>query len=135
MEFIITSILIIQALVIAIGSVFVLQSTLSQCSAQLRLAFVIFPIGASMEIVDVLSSQQVHASQLVLNAAILMVLSWLWFQRDLINEVSKMIPKTSTGKYSFFNELRVLASCFGIWIIKKTNKDGAVKCIACETTL
>jgi hypothetical protein len=126
-EFIIATIISLQSIAIIVGSIVVLQKVLHKCSAGLRLAFVIFPIGASLEILDVLSLKEHHISSVVLNGAIILTIMWLWMQRVLIAELEEMINKDGFNpcKYSFIKELKVIISCFAVWVLRLLNQDSA----------
>lgn len=132
MEFIISGLLAIQSILIIIASIFVLQHVLNICSTELRLAFIALPIGASLEFIDIFITKEFHTSEIILNFAILLILKWLWCQRDMIHDLEKMMPKNSKKRYSFVSELKAIFSCFGIWLIKKSNKDEALLCEVCK---
>jgi hypothetical protein len=135
-EFIIATIILLQSITIIVGSIVVLQKVLHKCSAGLRLVFVIFPIGASLEFLDVFYLRESHLSSVVLNTAIILTIMWMWSQRALISDLEKILYGNGEPcKYSFKNELKVIITSFAVWILRKVNNDQSTKCTVCHKIL
>jgi len=117
-----------QCFTIVFGAIAVLQGVLNRCSKLLRLAFIIFPIGASLVFLDMVTSDGVHitahVSAMILNVAIMLILYWMWNQKDMFVDVTRMIEnKHLASKYNFTIEVKAILSCFAIWILKRVNPD------------
>jgi hypothetical protein len=135
-EFIIATIILIQSVTIIIGSIIVLQKVLHKCSAGLRLAFIVFPIGASLEFMDVLYLRENHLSSVVLNAAIILTIIWMWTQRVLISDLEKLLyNEDKPCNYSIKYELKVIVTSFAVWILRRVNNDQTSKCTVCHKIL
>lgn len=126
----------IQCLMISCSSVFVLQKVLNHSSIELRLAFIIFPIGASLEFLDAVKFAESNISVVILNIAILLMIRWLWTQKHMIQELNVLMVDSDNDKeHAFFIELRAIISCFALWTIKKINKEYEIRCAVCEKIL
>ena len=130
---IMTIILAIQTIAIVLGAITVLQGVLEKCSTLLRMAFVVFPIGALLEFLNIFTNSGIHFSAIVLNSAVIMMLYWMWNQKDMFIDVNQMIKnKHSDAKYSFTIELKVILSCFAIWVLKQVNSEVEYKSVVRE---
>lgn len=129
-------IIALQCIAIAIGSIIVLQGVLNKCSSLLRLTFVVFPIGASLGLLDMLYDDNVHMSAIILNSAILLLLYWLWNQKQMFLDLEQLMRnKESPLPYSFTSEVKAIVSCFAIWVLRKANPKLEHRCVVCERIL
>ena len=129
---IMTIILAIQTIAIVLGAITVLQGVLEKCSTLLRMAFVVFPIGALLEFLYIFTNGGIHFSTIILNSAVIMMFYWIWNQKNMFIDVNQMIKnKHSDAKYSFTIELKVILSCFAIWVLKQVNPELEYKSVVC----
>ena len=135
-ELLLTTIITIQSISIILGSMFVLQGVLNKCSSMLRLAFVVFPIAASIEFVDMLYNKNLHLSLVILNSAIMLILYWLWNQKQMFFDLEQLMRnKNHPTSYSFSAEIKAIVTCFAIWVLRKTNPKLQDRCVVCEQIL
>ncbi len=126
-------ILTIQSAIIIIGSVVVLQGVLNQCSNMLRLSFVIFPVGSSLGFLDMMYDNNIHLSGVILNTSIMLILYWMWSQKDMFFDLHQLMKnKESNTPYSFTSEMKAILSCFAIWVITKVNPKLEDRCVVCK---
>lgn len=136
LELLLTGIIAIQSISIVLGSIFVLQGVLNKCSNMLRLAFVVFPIAASIEFVDMLYHKNIHISLVILNAATMLILYWLWNQKQMFFDLEQLLRnKNNPTSYSFTAEVKAILSCFAIWVLRKANPELEDRCVVCGQIL
>lgn len=131
---ILTTIIAIQSALILVGSITVLQKALHRCSIGLRIAFVIFPIAACIEFLDIFHTQECHISAILLNTATILVIFWLWNQRAMFRQMEQMMKNHDTGiiEYSFITEIKAIISCFAVWVLRRMKNEAEVRCTLCE---
>lgn len=126
----------LQSIIIAFGSLYVLQGVLHNCSKSLRLIFVTFPIAASLEFLDMVMGENLHISLVILNTGIILALHWLWNQKSLFFDLEQLlINAKSDSSYCFKAEVKAILNCFGIWALRKINTDIQERHIVCEKIL
>lgn len=125
-----------QCLALVLGSIVVLQGVLNKCSNALRLAFIVCPIGASLGFLDMLDDGIVPMSAIILNSAIMLLLYWLWNQKQMFLDLEQLMRnKESQTPYSFTSEVKAILSCFAIWMLRKVNPKLEDRCVVCEQIL
>lgn len=129
---IITTIIAIQSVAIIVGSIIVLQGVLHKCSTGLRIAFVIFPIAACIQFLDIFYTNECQLSAVLLNSAILLVIFWLWNQKSMFHDLEQMMKNKGKTKYSFITELKAIISCFAVWVLRRMKNEEEVRCTLCE---
>lgn len=133
---ILTSIASLQSILIILESFYVLQGILHECSKTLRLAFIILPIGASLELLDMAYGTGADVKLIILNLGILFMLYWLWNQKNLFQDLELILKsKKNTKPYDIVGEVEAILSCFAIWILRKVHNDFESRCVVCERIL
>lgn len=124
-QLIISSVLISQAISVFIGSIFVLQRVLNDSTVGLRLAFILFPIAASLEVLDVFQVNSLHLSSIMLNWSILMIMLWIWSQRTMFSKLNELMISTDNNtKYSIKTEILAITSSMAFWVLHRVkNKE------------
>lgn len=136
LELLLTATIGTQSLIIVVASIYVLQRVLNQCSKILRLAFVTFPIAASIEFVEMLYHKNVHLNLVLFNIAIMMLLYWLWNQKKMFLDLEQLMRNKELNKpYSFVAEIKAMVSCFAIWVLRSINSNLEHRCVVCEQIL
>ena len=119
-ELIISSVLVIQSISVFIGSIFVLQRVLNASTVGLRLAFILFPIAASLEILDLFEIGSSHLSSIVLNWSILLIMLWIWSQRKMFCKLNELMISTDNNtKYSIGTEIVAIISSIAFWVLHR----------------
>lgn len=119
-QLIISSVLVAQSISVFIGSIFVLQRVLNASTVGLRLAFILFPIAASLEILDVFEVGSSHLSSIVLNWSILLIMLWIWSQRTMFSKLNELMISTDNNtKYSIVTEIIAIISSIAFWVLHR----------------
>lgn len=119
-ELIISSVLVIQSISVFVGSIFVLQRVLNASTVGLRLAFILFPIAASLEILDLFEIGSSHLSSIVLNWSILLIMLWIWSQRKMFCKLNELMISTDNNtKYSIGTEIVAIISSIAFWVLHR----------------
>lgn len=119
-ELIISSVLVAQSISVFIGSIFVLQRVLNASTVGLRLSFILFPIAASLEILDVFEVGSSHLSAIILNWAILLIMLWIWSQRTMFSKLNELMISTDNNtKYSIVTEIIAIISSIAFWVLHR----------------
>lgn len=119
-QLIISSVLVAQSISVFIGSIFVLQRVLNASTVGLRLAFILFPIAASLEILDVFEVGSSHLSSIVLNWSILLIMLWIWSQRAMFSKLNELMISTDNNtKYSIGTEIVAIVSSIAYWVLHR----------------
>lgn len=127
----------IQSFIIIIGSIVILQKVLKYNSLKLRLAFITLPIASSMQILDLWHSNNITISYLLIDFSIIMILYWMWCQKDMIFEVESVISTETEYVHTltFEEEVVAIVSCFAIWVLKRLNTNIELRCAVCDKIL
>lgn len=115
------SIGVMECIAVVLFSLIVLQEVLHKCSTGLRIAFTIFPIAATLHMIDFLVTQGNYSvSTLILYIGVLISLNWIWNQRNLFHEFEDVLIENAQKHRGFFSidELRCIVCCVAVAALK-----------------
>lgn len=113
---------IVETILIIFGSIVVAQNVLDRCSTGLRMAFMVYPIAATIKLLDIMVFGA-HPSfgDVLMYFGILIGINWIWNQKTLFKEFEYLLIDTHQKSRGFFSidEVKCLVCCFAVYTIKK----------------